>query len=163
MPQIERQRLSRRFHVRGIHLGRSLICASPQVCASKLITHPGRAVARLRVRRFIEAIGLFLIRAKEGEYPCHALLLVDPVDGFNTVLGRYELFGKVALDEIRSSDVVGTVRNFTFGPEATIEPLHSMISLARPTIVLGTVMPSAWAVLRLIIKLDSGRLLNRQA
>ena len=55
---------------------------------------------------FVKAVGLFLVGAMKGEDPYHALLLVDPLDALNTVLGHYELFGKVALGEILRHSVV---------------------------------------------------------
>ena len=55
---------------------------------------------------FVKAVGLFLVGAKKGEDPYRALLLVDPLDALNTVLGHYELFSKVALGEILRHPVV---------------------------------------------------------
>jgi len=55
---------------------------------------------------FVKAVGLFLVGAMKGEDPYHALLLVDPLDALNTVLGHYELFGIVAFGEILRHPVV---------------------------------------------------------
>jgi len=66
---------------------------------------------------FVKAVGLFLVGAKKGEDPYHALLLVDPLDALNTALvgngrrpqyrlGHYELFGIVAFGEILRHPVV---------------------------------------------------------
>ena len=69
-----------------------------------------RGADRLRIRRFIEAIGLSLVGAEEGNYPCHALLVVDPFDAFGRILRQNDLLGKVPLDEITRHAVVSLTR-----------------------------------------------------
>jgi len=58
----------------------------------------GRGADRLRTRRLVETIGLLLVRAEEGKDPRHALLVVDALDGFDALLRRRQLLGKVPFD-----------------------------------------------------------------
>jgi len=56
-----------------------------------------RSADRIWVRRFIEAIGLPLVRAEKGKYPRHALLVVDLFDIVGVLLRHADLFGEVPL------------------------------------------------------------------
>jgi hypothetical protein len=53
-----------------------------------------------RIRRFIEAIGLSLVGAKEREDPLHAFLIIDQIDLFNPILRKVELFRKIPFDNV---------------------------------------------------------------
>ena len=48
-----------------------------------------------RIRRVVEAIGLFLVGAKEREDPLHAFLIINQIDLFHPFLCEVELFRKI--------------------------------------------------------------------
>src|SRR5271166_3391911 len=67
---------------------------------ARYVVAAGRRADRLRVRRFIEAIGLLLVGAEEGKDPCHALLAVDPFDAFDSILRQHYLLSKAPFDNV---------------------------------------------------------------
>src|SRR5271166_4573061 len=90
-----------RFSTRQLaeHVGADFPCDLDDGVA-RYVVAAGRRADRLRVRRFIEAIGLLLVGAEEGKDPCHALLLVDPLDAVDAVFCQGQLLGKAPFDNV---------------------------------------------------------------
>jgi len=64
------------------------------------VVSSSRGPNSFRIRRVVEAIGLFLVSAKEREDPLHAFLIIDQIDLFHPLLCEVELFRKISFDNV---------------------------------------------------------------